>query len=99
MKQKRPYWQVAVRLLFSIFATAAFIIAGVWLIGFLAPFVIGWIIASIAAPLVNWLEKRLGEAERKRLLIDNPAAVLADRELWADSRPEPVRTQRKDKEV
>lgn len=59
MKRRRPYWQVAVRLLFSILATAAFIIAGIWLIGFLAPFVIGWIIASIAAPLVNWLEKRL----------------------------------------
>lgn len=59
MKRRRPYWQVAVRLLFSVLATAAFIVAGIWLIGFLAPFVIGWIIASIAAPLVNWLEKRL----------------------------------------
>lgn len=29
----------------------------------------------------DWLEKRLGEAERKRLLTGNPAAVLADREL------------------
>ena len=29
----------------------------------------------------DWLEKRLGEAERKRLLTDNPAAVLADRPL------------------
>ena len=64
MKQKRPYWQVAVRLLFSILATAAFIIAGIWLIGFLVPFVIGWIIASIAAPLVNWLEKRLKIVKR-----------------------------------
>ena len=29
----------------------------------------------------DWLEKRLGEAERKRLLTGNPAAVLAGREL------------------
>ena len=47
----------------------------------------------------DWLEKRLGKEEMERLLIHNPEAVLADRELWADSRPEPVRTQRKDKEV
>lgn len=59
MENKRPYWQVAVRLLFSILATAAFVILGVRLISFLMPFVIGWIIASIASPLVNWLEKRL----------------------------------------
>ncbi len=59
MEERRPYWQVAVRLLFSLIATAAFVIIGIRLIGFLMPFVIGWIIASIAAPLVNWLEKRL----------------------------------------
>ena len=29
----------------------------------------------------DWLEKRLGKAERKRLLTDNPAAVLSGREL------------------
>lgn len=59
MEQRRPYWQVAVRLLFSLLATAAFVIIGIKLIGFLIPFVIGWIIAAVAAPLVNWLEKRL----------------------------------------
>lgn len=59
MENRRPYWQVGVRLLFSLLATAAFIIIGIRLIIFLMPFVIGWIIASIAAPLVNWLEKRL----------------------------------------
>ena len=59
MENRRPYWQVALRLLFSLLATAAFIIIGLRLIVFLMPFVIGWIIASIAAPLVNWLEKRL----------------------------------------
>ena len=59
MEKKRPYWQVCVRLLFSILATAAFIIIGWKLIGFFMPFVIGWIIAAIASPLVNWLEKKL----------------------------------------
>ncbi len=59
MKNNRPYWQVALRLLFSVLATAAFIVIGWNLLRFLMPFVIGWIIAAIASPLVNWLEKRL----------------------------------------
>lgn len=59
MESRRPYWQVGVRLLFSVLATAAFVVIGFRLLVFLMPFVIGWIIASIAAPLVNWLEKRL----------------------------------------
>ena len=59
MENRRPYWQVAVSLLFSILATAAFIVIGIRLIGFLMPFVLGWIVASIATPLVNWLEKRM----------------------------------------
>ena len=59
MENNRPYWQVALRLLFSLLATVAFVIIGWNLIRFFVPFVIGWIIAAIAAPLVNWLEKRL----------------------------------------
>lgn len=59
MENRRPYWQVGVRLLFSLLATAAFVIIGWKLIRFLIPFVVGWIIAAIAAPLVNWLERRL----------------------------------------
>lgn len=59
MESRRPYWQVGLRLLFSILATAAFVLIGLKLLGFLMPFVIGWIIAAIATPLVNWLEKRL----------------------------------------
>lgn len=59
MESRRPYWQVGIRLLFSVLATAAFVVIGFRLLVFLMPFVIGWIIASIAAPLVNWLERRL----------------------------------------
>lgn len=59
MEKKRPYWQVAVSLIFSLIATVAFVIIGIKAIGFLMPFVIGWIISAIATPLVNWLEKRL----------------------------------------
>ena len=41
MEERQPYWQVAVRLLFSLLATAAFVIIGIRLIRFLMPFVIG----------------------------------------------------------
>lgn len=56
---RRPYWQIVVSLIFSLAATAAFVIIGIKTLGFLMPFVIGWIISSIASPVVNWLEKRL----------------------------------------
>ncbi|MGC4019316.1 MAG: sporulation integral membrane protein YtvI [Muricomes sp.] len=59
MKNGRPYWQIVVSLIFSLAATAAFIIIGIKALGFLMPFVIGWIISAIATPVVNWLEKRL----------------------------------------
>lgn len=59
MNNNRPYWQVALRLMFSIAATVAFVLIGWKLLGFFIPFVVGWIIAAVAAPLVNWLEKRL----------------------------------------
>ena len=59
MEQQRSYWKVAVSLIFSLIATAAFIILRLKAIGFFMPFVIGWIISSIAAPVVNWLEKKL----------------------------------------
>lgn len=58
MDNTRPYWHVVVSLISSILATAAFVYLGIRAIVFLMPFVIGWIISAIAAPLVNWLEKR-----------------------------------------
>ncbi|MCI8766337.1 sporulation integral membrane protein YtvI [Schaedlerella sp.] len=57
MENRRPYWQVTVSLVFSLLATAAFIIIGMKAIVFFMPFVIGWCISAIAAPVVNWLEK------------------------------------------
>lgn len=56
---QRPYWQIVVSLIFSLAATAAFIIIGIKALGFLMPFAIGWIISAIASPVVDWLEKRL----------------------------------------
>lgn len=59
MQTTRPYWKVIVSLIFSLLATALVIVGGVWLIRFLMPFVIGWIISSIANPVVCWLDKKL----------------------------------------
>ena len=59
MEHTRPYWKAIVSLVFSIIATALVVVAGVGLLRLFLPFVIGWIIASIANPLVCWLEKKL----------------------------------------
>ena len=64
MENHRPYWQVCISLIFSLLATAAVIVIGIRAIAFLMPFVIGWLIASIAYPLVNWLERRLKIVKR-----------------------------------
>ncbi len=59
LRDERPYWKVAVSLGFSLVGTCLFLYFGYKLLGFFMPFVIGWCIASIASPVVNWLEKRL----------------------------------------
>jgi len=59
MENNRPYWKVLVSLIFSLLATVLFIVLGIELIQLFLPFVIGWIIACIANPLVCWLEKHL----------------------------------------
>lgn len=59
MKTTRPYWKVIVSLIFSLLATVLVVAGGVWLIRFLMPFVIGWLIACIANPVVCWLDKKL----------------------------------------
>ena len=59
MKKERPYWHVILSLLFSILATVGFIIIAYQSIRILMPFVIGWLIALLASPLVNLLERRL----------------------------------------
>lgn len=59
MKDTRPYWKVIVSLTFSLLATALVIVLGVGAIRLFVPFVIGWIIACIANPVVCWLDKKL----------------------------------------
>lgn len=59
MKGARPYWKVIVSLVFSLLATALVIGAGIELIRLFMPFVIGWLIACIANPVVCWLEKKI----------------------------------------
>nr|WP_296266189.1 sporulation integral membrane protein YtvI [uncultured Merdimonas sp.] len=59
LNDNRPYWKVIISLAVSLIGTILFIYVGIRLLGFFMPFVIGWFIAYIASPLVNWLEKRL----------------------------------------
>ncbi len=59
MKDTRPYWKVIVSLAFSVTVTILLIVAGYNLLRLFLPFVIGWIVASIANPMVCWLEKHL----------------------------------------
>lgn len=59
LHDERPYWKVIVSLAFSLLGTALFVFLGARLLVFFMPFVIGWFIAYIASPVVNWLERRL----------------------------------------
>lgn len=59
MEDRRPYWKVVASLFISLIGTVVFVAAGFKLIGYFMPFVIGWVIAMIANPVVRWLEKRL----------------------------------------
>ncbi|HIW83666.1 MAG TPA: sporulation integral membrane protein YtvI [Candidatus Dorea gallistercoris] len=55
----RPYWKVIVSLAFSLVGTILFVWIGLELLLYFMPFVIGWFIAYIVSPVVNWLERRL----------------------------------------
>ena len=57
MKDTRPYWKVIVSLTFSLAATILVVVAGYGLLRLFLPFVIGWIVACIANPMVCFLEK------------------------------------------
>lgn len=59
LQDDRPYWKVIVSLAFSLISTILFIYAGLRLLIFFMPFVVGWFIAYIASPVVNWLEKKI----------------------------------------
>lgn len=59
MESNRPYWKVIVSLTFSLIATALVIGIGITGIRIFAPFVVGWIVACIANPVVGWLDKKL----------------------------------------
>lgn len=59
LHDERPYWKVIVSLTFSLIATVLFLYLGFRLLIFFMPFVVGWVIAYIASPVVTWLEKKI----------------------------------------
>ena len=60
LNDNRPYWKVLVSLVFSLIFTGLFIWLGMKCIVYFMPFVIGWFIAFIVHPVVNWLEDKFG---------------------------------------
>lgn len=59
LNDNRPYWKVLVSLVFSLLFTVTFIGLGVKLLVYFLPFVIGWFVAFIVSPVVNWMEENL----------------------------------------
>ncbi len=53
------YFRITVNLVFSIIATGVVILVGAWGLVYFMPFIIGWVIALMASPVVRWLERRL----------------------------------------
>ena len=92
LHDERPYWKVIVSLAFSLIATILFVYIGFHLLIFFMPFVVGWFIAYIASPVVNWLEKRLKLVKKlgSALIIIGVLAVvvlliyMAGSRLWRE---------------
>ena len=59
MNKVRPYWHVVLSFIFSVLATVIFVYVAYRAVIILMPFVIGWILALIASPLVNFLNRRV----------------------------------------
>jgi sporulation integral membrane protein YtvI len=59
IKKERPFWHVILSLFFSLLATGVFLLLAYHSIIILMPFVIGWLVALIATPMVNFLERRV----------------------------------------
>jgi len=59
LNDNRPYWKVLVSLVFSLIGTALFLWLGAKCLVYFMPFVIGWFVAFIVSPVVNWLEEHL----------------------------------------
>lgn len=78
LHDERPYWKVIVSLTFSLIATFMFVYLGLKLLLFFMPFVVGWVIAYIASPVVNWLERKIRLVKKlgSVLMIIGVLAVL-----------------------
>ena len=55
----KRYLRMILNIVIPFLGLCLVIFLGPRLLRFFMPFVVGWIIASIATPVVNWLEKRL----------------------------------------
>lgn len=76
MKDRRRILRILLNILIPAVKAAAVCFIGLWLLRFFMPFVIGWLIAMVANPLVKLLEKRLNLV-RKHSSVLIVVAVLA----------------------
>ncbi len=58
-KKEINYIKTTINLFISLLTTFLVVYFGIRLFFFFTPFVVGWVIAMIASPVVKWLEKRL----------------------------------------
>ncbi|WP_302416352.1 sporulation integral membrane protein YtvI [Blautia marasmi] len=76
MKKWKKYVKGILAALFSVLGVILFIVLGIKFLRFFMPFVIGWVIAMIASPLVRMVERRMKIA-RKHTSMLIIIAVLA----------------------
>ena len=72
-EKTEPQWRYILRLILNIMIPASgwffLCFLGPKLLGFFMPFVVGWIIAMIANPLVRFLERRLKLVRRHSSIV------------------------------
>lgn len=76
MEDRNRIWRILLNILIPTAEILAVCVLGPWLLRFFMPFIVGWIIAMIANPLVRFLEKHL-KIVRKHSSVVIVVAVLA----------------------
>ncbi len=72
----RRMWKIVLNILIPVSVVLLVYVCGLWALRFFLPFVLGWIIAMIASPLVKWLERHLRLVRRHSSVVV-VTAVLA----------------------
>ena len=79
---KKKYLRLILNLTIPIVEILAVCLLGPRLLKFFLPFVIGWIIALIANPLVKFLERRVRLVRPSQFRVDCDSRTCADYRAW-----------------